>query len=82
MTFKPQYHKIDGDYHEALVDMVRRAVPKVADGGVGNTVYMATDDLEPTQNMAEVRWIVIDSMYDATVLRVDNDGIARPLMRT
>jgi hypothetical protein len=59
----------------ALHDMLRAVSPILQDGS-STTVWMITGDLEPTQNLAEARWIMTDSQMDARIFQVDGIGDA------
>lgn len=63
--------------YNALWDKVVRTVPPVAsNGGPFTSVFMATGDFEPTQNLADVRWIATDSQMDRHLFQVDSAGDA------
>lgn len=52
-------------------------IDPLVDGGPGGTDFsMITGDLELTQNMAEARWIFINTPGDDLIFQVDSVGDA------
>lgn len=76
-----QYRKIPEEEYEALVHRISRC-ERVVQGGayLGLNVWMLNDEFEPTQNMAEVRWVYAENNYGYELFKVDNTGIAVQLI--
>lgn len=63
--------------YDALCKKIMDEVQPVAHHGIqGTSVFFATGDGEPTQNMADVRFILTDNPYDCHLFVVDGVGDA------
>ena len=74
---KTQTRKIPEKEYEALVNRIYGCT-RVAQGSayLGLSVWMLNDEFEPTQNMAEIRWIYAENNYGYQLFQVDGIGIA------
>ena len=62
--------------YEALFDKLMEVKHVHSNGGPFTSFYMITGDFEPTQNMAETRWMVTNNAWDRLLFQVDQVGDA------
>lgn len=72
----PQTRHIPEEEYEALCEKVMACAPVIKRRGPFTTLWMVTDDFEPTQNMAAARFIAWDNYMDRALLQVDGAGNA------
>ena len=75
---KPKTRTIPNEELEALIEKLFEVKPVYdIDDREGFGFRMVSGDFEPTQNMAEARWVMIDSLDYTLVFQVDgvNDAI-------
>lgn len=74
---KTQTRRISEREYEALVNRIEDC-PRLVWGSayLGLHVWMLDDEFQPTQRMAEVRWIYAENNYGYELFQVDNAGTA------
>ena len=79
---KTQTRKIPEQEYEALVNRIYECT-RVAQGSayLGLSVWMLDDEFEPTQNMAEIRWIYAENNYGYQLFQVNGIGTAVLIIR-
>ncbi len=77
----PQTRKVPDIEYEALVNRIEKC-PNVVSGSayLGINVWMTDGEFQPTQNMAEIRWIYVENYYGRELLQVDGAGTAVQLI--
>ena len=80
---KTKRRKMPAEEFYALCEKIHREVPPVCNSGRGavTNVWMVDGDFMPTQNLAEVRWIMTDNVADVHLFQVDATGDAILLER-
>lgn len=64
----------------ALVRALAATPPVASSGPTGTRVWLLDDDMQPTQCMAAVRWIMTENPFDYRILQVDGAGDAIVLL--
>lgn len=74
---RPKTRTIPGAEYDAIAERIYKGVEPIAyKGSAGTAVFIVTGEFEPTQNLAEARWIMTDNPYDMHLLQVDGAGDA------
>lgn len=79
---KAKFRVISRDSFYHLYTMLE-ATPPILDRTTpaGTRVWMLDDDMLPTQAVASLRWLLIDTQEDAVLFQVDNAGDAIQIFR-
>lgn len=81
-TYRPKTRTIPRHEFNGIFDRIQEEAPiRKGEGFYDTSIWMLDDEFQPTQNMASVRWIMNDSVADATIFQVDNAGDAILLIR-
>lgn len=81
MTYRPMTRTIPREEYYGLMGMITNRDSMTRKGQYLTNMRMLDDDMQPTQKMAEVRWILADSYMNNCLFQVDNAGNAILLIR-
>jgi hypothetical protein len=78
----PKTRSIPEEEYDALADRIYKSQPVTKEGSyLGLSVWMLDDDFQPTQCMAEIRWMYAENNYGIQMFQVDNAGDAILLVK-